>query len=135
MLMMLAGLSHPHDEERVLAALAAARAVLDLAGIHPAMAWRDHLAVADWRRKHRPTDMIAAAEEEGAQLWRMALNAARRSLGMRQEEAIEIDLVQLPGMPNMPEAHGPTRFVWRRHWQWRLDTWAAEVFFGELGQR
>lgn len=91
----------------------------------------DHLAVADWRRKHRPTDIIAA-EEEGAQLCMMALDSARRSLGMSEEEAVEIDLVQLPGRPNLPETLGATRFIWRGHWQWRLDTWAAEVLFGEL---
>lgn len=131
MLMLLAGSRH-RDEERVLAALDAARAVLDLAGMHPAMAWRDYLAVADWRRKHRPNHMIAAAEEEGAQLWMMALSAARRSLGMSDDEDIEIDLAQLPGLPPFPEAHGPSRYIWRRHWQWRLDTWAADVFYGHL---
>lgn len=133
MLMLLSGSKLQDDEERVLAALCAARTVLDLAGVPPTMAWRDHLAVGDWLGKHRPADMVAAAELEGAQLWALAVGAARRTLRLSDDVAVEIDLVPLPGTTMTPEAHGPTRYIWRRHWQWRMDTWAAEVILRDPG--
>lgn len=40
MLMILSGSGLQYEDERVLAALDAARAVLNLSGVPPAMAWR-----------------------------------------------------------------------------------------------
>lgn len=108
------------DEARAVVALDAARAVLMLSGLLPAQAWRDHLVVVDWRRELRPPGMVAEAEMDGAEVWEMALLAARRSLGLSESAPLCIELVELPGQPGPSEQHGPSRFTWRRHWQWRL---------------
>lgn len=80
MLMRLVTTAAIADAELALAALDAARAVLWLAGLCPAQALRDHMAVCTWHRLGRRGALIAEAEIEGHLAWEMALAAARRSL-------------------------------------------------------
>lgn len=103
-------------EHEAQSALDAACAAFALADVPALLAWRDHLVVSDWLAKSGPPEMLAKGEEEGAQLWYVALDAARRALCLSAHTVVDIDLVSLLGAEGLPELHGPTRHIWRRHW-------------------
>lgn len=115
------------DAELALAALDAARAVLWLAGLCPAQALRDHMAVCTWHRLGRRGALIAEAEIEGHLAWEMALAPARRSLRIEDSAVLAIGLIPLPGQPGRPDTHGPDRRLLRDHWSAEMPALAVHA--------
>ena len=114
-------------EAEALAALEAARAVCDASGVPPLIAWRDHVVLQHWYATAHPDGMVSVDEEHASNVWESALGAARYALRLRADVFMDIEVVTFAGMPGLTGQHGPTRYLWRRHWESQLKEWAANT--------
>ena len=109
-------LLHPYpDYDDALRALEAAHKTCADAGIPAVIAWRDSVALQEWRKRAGAEKMVSDDEIRAARVWGSALMSARRTLRLPLHVQMQIDVVST-APDELQMLHGPDRFTWRQRW-------------------